>query len=155
MQYKLKDISKGDKITVEETIKGVVDSVEKDIKNGMPGVAYTSDEKEKKFCYLTQITNIEKITKEVKVKKSEATSVVIKRPKLKDIAIGDKVVVASYDEGDREGVVNDVLENIKNDMPGVDYTAKDGESYWCYLDQVKSVEKKATNSSVKAKKAKP
>jgi len=35
--------------------------------------------------------------------------------------------------------VVDVLSNIKNDRPGIDYETFDGGSYWAYLDQVESV----------------
>lgn len=58
--------------------------------------------------------------------------------KLNELSIGDTVIVASgWGYGPlHTGVVNDVLEEVKNGRPGIDYTRDNGNSHWAYLDQV-------------------
>lgn len=42
------------------TMRGTVDSVEADIKNGQPGIDYTTDAGDMHWAYLEQIVRVEK-----------------------------------------------------------------------------------------------
>jgi hypothetical protein len=146
MKYKLKDISKGDSVTVDNKIKGTVDTVEKDIKNGIPGITYTSEDKKKLFCYLEQVTDLVKKLKAIKVQTVEKT---INRPTLEDLDIGDRVTVNVNGGGTRSGVIEDVIPEIKNGRDGISYDCDTEGSCWAYVEQIQTlvkqipVEKKA------------
>jgi len=58
--------------------------------------------------------------------------------KLNELKIGDKVQVASaWGSGPMHfGIVKDVLEDVKNDCPGIDYVLDSGANHWAYLSQV-------------------
>lgn len=58
---------------------------------------------------------------------------------LKDLKIGQKVKVSTWDGGYNIGIIESIEKNIKNDSPGIDYITETGESYWCYLEQIKSI----------------
>lgn len=138
MKYKLKDISKGDSVTVDDKIKGIVDTVEKDIKNGIPGITYTSEDKMKKFCYLEQVTDLIKKPKAVKVKTVEK---IISRPSLEDLDIGDKVTVSVNGGGTRTGIIEEVIPEIKNGRDGISYDSKSEGNCWAYVQQIEQVVK--------------
>jgi hypothetical protein len=59
--------------------------------------------------------------------------------KLKDINISDKIHVREWGGGISVGIVDAVEEDIKNVRPGVDYVRSDGDSFWCYLDQIEKL----------------
>jgi len=58
--------------------------------------------------------------------------------KLKDLKVGDKVLVKSnFGSGPAEnGVVENIDENIKNGMEGIDYILDDGSVKWAYIEQI-------------------
>jgi hypothetical protein len=49
---------------------------------------------------------------------------------------GVKVRVRITGGGERTGTVDYFATDIKNGMPGIDYTGNDGKGYWCYTDQI-------------------
>ena len=57
---------------------------------------------------------------------------------IKDVRVGSTVRIRSgFGAGDEETVtLEDVLGDIKDGQPGVDYTDKRGDSRWAYLDQI-------------------
>jgi hypothetical protein len=59
--------------------------------------------------------------------------------KLKDMREGSIVRVMTRSRGIVTGRVEDVCDDVKNGLPGIDYEAEDGECSWCYLDQVMQV----------------
>lgn len=55
---------------------------------------------------------------------------------INDVKVGDYVSVKNGDVT-HFGRVDAVHHQIKNDMPGVDYTTHEtGKRWWCYLDQI-------------------
>lgn len=60
----LKDIKPGNTIVVREwsgdTVTGVVDSTDSDIKGGRPGVDYVQSNGDGRWCYLDQIVRVVK-----------------------------------------------------------------------------------------------
>lgn len=59
---------------------------------------------------------------------------------ISEIKLGDKVSVSTWGEGIRDGIVDEVSADIKNGCPGISYTDAKGDGWWCYLDQIISVE---------------
>lgn len=62
--------------------------------------------------------------------------------KLKDIRVGSKVLVSSdFGAGSCvTGIVVDVMSDVKNGLPGIDYTiVGTTDDRWAYLHQVKKV----------------
>jgi len=60
-----------------------------------------------------------------------------------NIKIGSRVRVRQWGGGVVEGVVTDILDDVKNGRPGIDYATDSTYQFernkWCYLDQVLSV----------------
>lgn len=135
---KIKDISKGDKVVVDNSMCGTVDAIHADIKNELLGIDYTPDDKKSMFCYLTQITSHTKKEKISKVKMVEQT---IYRPKFEDLNVGDKIVVSMVAGSNRRGVIAEVDEEIKNGMSGVGFNDEKEGNCWCYTNQIISVTK--------------
>jgi hypothetical protein len=61
--------------------------------------------------------------------------------RLSDLRIGSVVMVYNRDAGRQiKGTIDDLGRNGKNGMDAVGYTTEeDGEGYWAYIDQVKSI----------------
>ncbi|MEN6624046.1 MAG: hypothetical protein ABFD50_21180 [Smithella sp.] len=59
--------------------------------------------------------------------------------KLNQLKIGQKVIVQTWAEGDRIGVITELCEDVKNGYPGIEYEDNQGFSWWAYLDQVSKV----------------
>jgi hypothetical protein len=57
---------------------------------------------------------------------------------------GDTVEVSTWEGTRRRGVVVEVSEEIKNGYPGIGYEGANGEFWWCYMDQIVNLTKKAT-----------
>ena len=63
------------------------------------------------------------------------------------ISVGDRVQVSTWGGVMVQGIVTDVLEDVKNGQPGIDYLVPDATNLfdrnrWAYLDQVVAVEPK-------------
>ena len=60
-----------------------------------------------------------------------------------NIKIGSRVRVRQWTGEITAGVVTDVLDDVKNGRPGIDYETDSTDPFerdrWCYLDQVLSV----------------
>ena len=145
---KITDISKGDKVVVNNSMSGIVDAVHAGIKNGLPGIDYTTDDKKPMFCYLSQITSHTKKEKTSKVKMLEKT---IHRPRFEDLAVGDNIIVSMAGASNRKGVIEETNEEIKNGMSGVGFN-DEKEGCWCYTDQIISVTKMVPEKTVKVSK---
>jgi hypothetical protein len=52
---------------------------------------------------------------------------------------GVKVRITEWTGGTFIGIVEGFESDIKNGRPGIDYFTKDGESGWCYVDQIKEI----------------
>lgn len=57
----------------------------------------------------------------------------------KDLKVGLKVKVATWDGRYNIGIIENVEEEIKNGYPGIDYVTTSGDYHWCYLDQIVAV----------------
>lgn len=61
---KLSDVREGSTVRVDTyingTVTGTVDEVEEDVKNGMPGISYTTTNGDGHWCYLDQIARVVK-----------------------------------------------------------------------------------------------
>lgn len=148
MKYKLKDISIGDQVVVDDTLHAFVDSVEADLKNGMPGITYTTEDKKGGFCYLVQITQLIKKEKEAKIKTVQK---VINRPGFKDLAIGDEVVVSNTGDRNRTGIIEEVEKDFNNGMSGISFNSPVDGFCWCYTNQIMQVIKQVPETKVKKK----
>jgi hypothetical protein len=62
MAVQFKDLKVGINVTVStwngDFVKGTVDYVDENIKNGYPGIEYTKDNGDAHWCYLHQIVRI-------------------------------------------------------------------------------------------------
>ena len=63
------------------------------------------------------------------------------------IGVGDRVQVRTWGGAIVQGIVTDVLEDVKNGRPGIYYLVPDAtdlfdRNRWAYLDQVVAVEPK-------------
>ena len=53
-----------------------------------------------------------------------------------DLREGHKVTVSTWGSSYRHGTITAVEDDIKNGIPGIDYTDSNGGTWWCYIDQV-------------------
>ena len=57
----------------------------------------------------------------------------------KKIKVGSVVMVQTWADGVKRGTVDEVDYEGKNDRPTIGYVDGEGEGYWAYFDQIKSV----------------
>ncbi len=64
MRYKLNELKVGQKVIVNTWAggnrSGTIDMIEKDIKNGYPGIEYTDNKGDSWWCYLDQVIEVRK-----------------------------------------------------------------------------------------------
>lgn len=68
---------------------------------------------------------------------------------IEDIEVGDTVrVLSNFGLGPIvTGTVDNVADDIKNGVPGIDYTDDNGSHYWAYVDQVLQVDRPVKKST--------
>lgn len=53
-----------------------------------------------------------------------------------DLREGDKITVDMFGSAPRHGTIDYIEPEGKNGQDVIDYTTANGETYWCYIDQV-------------------